>query len=87
MPLQLGENLSYYHLCVPFSPLNRGNASAIHQFSLWICKLYIAFSPLNRGNASAMETLLISEVIEFDLSVPSIGAMPLQFGVCAWQIA
>ena len=37
------------------------------------------FSPLNRGNASAISTALICGVSTLQLSVPSIGAMPLQY--------
>ena len=106
MPLQCAGIAANCTKSLPFSPLNRGNASAIcsncivdtlaiffqsPQSGQCLCNIHAirstaaswtSFSPLNRGNASAI-TPRAMEACDRHLSVPSIGAMPLQLTTCA----
>ncbi len=60
-----------------FSPLSRGYASAMSD-ACYIVWNNPNFSPLSRGYASAMRPTQKDNVCYTTISVPSVGAMPLQ---------
>src|SRR6266699_634210 len=77
MPLQHRLPINTRQYRTAFSPLNRGYASATAIELRIANEVTKTFSPLNRGYASATSSSSRNQFYH-DLSVPSIGAMPLQ---------